>query len=240
MGKVDIKENIIFSGFDLQALLTCDTFESAEVAFNDIVTFKKKEKFVLEHHSNKISKREDERHSKDFYYTRIKTPAGSIKISGSYTDLIIKLYDFYVPSSDKGSLTFADIRPDFEKWFRKGRKPATLKISKSSYKHIKGSSLDKTPICKINMLDYALDADIISNRVEMFSFPKSITVRFKQSEPGKTWTHSQHLALCDFLDSKTDDVFALLFKYQLLTGERFETASAIMPDDIDSENMLHS
>ena len=89
-----------------------------------------------------------------------------------------------------------------------------------------------------NMLDYALDADIISNRVEMFSFPKSITVRFKQSEPSKTWTHSQHLALCDFLDSKTDDVFALLFKYQLLTGERFETASAIMPDDIDSENML--
>lgn len=271
MDKADIKENIIFSGFDLQPLLNCGTLESAEVAFNDIMTFKKKEKYVLERHSNKISKREDSRHSKDFYYTRIKTPAGSIKISGSYTDLIIKLYDFYVPSSDKGSLTFADIRPDFEKWFRKGRKPATLKISKSSYKHIKGSSLDKTPICKItyqsikkffndfsaehdgeyvrslyeklrtdiyNMLDYALDADIISNRVEMFSFPKSITVRFKQSEPSKTWTHSQHLALCDFLDSKTDDVFALLFKYQLLTGERFETASAIMPDDIDNENML--
>ena len=45
MAEMDITKNSIFTDCDLQPLLTCDTLESAEVAFNAIMTFKKKEKY---------------------------------------------------------------------------------------------------------------------------------------------------------------------------------------------------
>ncbi len=254
---------------DLQAVLDCDTLEAAEVAFERVLTFKRKEKYVLQHHENKITKREDDRHSGDFYYTRIKTPAGSKKVSGNYYDVIIALYDFYC-TEKTGSPTLADIRPDYEQWFRQGRKPATVKISNLSYKHIRGTALDRTPICGITyqtvkkffqdfsaknagrytrslyaklrtdiytMLEYALDNGIISQRVAMYNFTRDISVRFKQSEPRETWTMEEHRKLIGYLESLDGDIFALLFEYQLLTGDRFETASAMLPGDVDEAKM---
>ena len=255
---------------DLQAVLDCDTLEAAEVAFNNIMNFKKKEKYVLERLSNKITQREDKRHSDDFYYTRIKTPAGSKKVSGNYVDVIFMLYDFYSAADDKNKKTLADIRHEYEQWFRQGRKPATVKVSDQAYKHIKGTFLDYTPINEITyqtvkkffqdfsarnvgiytrslyekirtdlytMLEYALDNGIINQRVATYNFTRDISVRFKQSEPRRTWTENEHRKLIEYIETVKDDVFALLFEYQLFTGDRFETASAIIPKDVDEENM---
>ncbi len=94
-----------------------------------------------------------------------------------------------------------------------------------------------------NMLEYALEEDIISQRVATFNFSKSITVRFKQSEPRETWTVNEHMRLLEYLDGLSDDIFALLFEYQLLTGDRFETSSAMLPSDVNADNLtvrIHS
>ena len=253
----------------LQSLIACGNFEAAEAAFEKMLSFKKKEKFVLTHHNNKISKREDARHSKDFYYTRIKTPTGSKRVTGNYYDVIVSLYNFYNRGKTENP-TLADIRQDYEKWFREGRKPETVRISNQSYKHIKGTALDITPICELsyqtikkffqdfsahnagqytrslyeklrtdiyNMLEYALDHDIITQRIAMYNFTRDISVRFKQSDPRDTWTAEEHRQLIEYLDTLNNDIFALLFEYQLLTGDRFETASAMIPSDIDKEKM---
>ena len=70
----------------------------------------------------------------------------------------------------------------------------------------------------------------------MYKYTRDIMVRFKQSSPRETWTVSEHEKLIRYLDLQ-NDVFSLLFEYQLLTGDRFETASAIMASDIDEENL---
>ena len=262
-----LANDILVSEVDLQPLLSCATLSEMEVAFNDMVTFKKKENYVLKVHKNKITRRNDSRHSKDFCYTRIKTAQGSKKVSGCYPDLIELLYNHY--NRDKlENPSFRDIRKDFEEWFKVGRKPATVKVSDQAYKHIQGTALDTTPVCEISyqtikkffmelsannagkytrsfyekirtdiyaMLEYALDNGIIDQKVPTYSFNKTMCVRFKQSDPRQTWTVSEHEKLIRYLESQNDP-YALLFNYQLLTGDRFETASAMLPEDVDENN----
>ena len=85
------------------------------------------------------------------------------------------------------------------------------------------------------MLAYCLDVDIIQQRIPVYKYTRDITVRFKQEKPRETWTVSEHKKLIDYLEYQNDP-FSLLFEYQLLTGDRFETASAMMPSDVDYEH----
>ena len=51
-----LANDILVSEDDLQPLLSCATLSEMEVAFNDMVTFKKKENYVLKVHKNKITR----------------------------------------------------------------------------------------------------------------------------------------------------------------------------------------
>ena len=246
------------------------TTEAAEL---DKMLFSKKERMVLKVHKNKISYRRDGKHRDNYCYTNAKTEDGSIKVSGSYTDVILKLYGiYYGVDEDDVNVRFCDIRKAYEEWYQLGRQPSTLMADQKAYIHIKGTKLDKKPIrrityqdikgffvnfskehageyakstydklrsCIYNMLEYALDEGIISNRVERYRYTKVIMVCFAQNEPRETWTTGEHSQLIRNLESK-DDVFSMFFEYQLLTGDRYETISALRKSDVDEERcMVH-
>ena len=245
-------------------ITTTEATESMKKALDSM------EKKVLKVHTNTISRRFDEnKHTKEYCYTRIKTPTGSVKIGGSYEKLIAQLYIHYF-EAEKEPKTLNDCRKGFEEWFKAGRQPATVRVSNQSYKHYKDSTLANTPVADISyqtvkkffqefsaknntmysrslynkirtdiytMLEYCLDNDIIQQKIPTYRYTKDITVRFKQKKPRETWTVSEHKKLLDYLNTRNDP-YSLLFEYQLLTGDRFETASAMIPSDVDYEHSL--
>lgn len=136
----------------------------------------------------------------------------------------------------------------------KGSKLASKPLSKITYQDIKGfftdfskknvgkyskSMYDKIRTCIYNMLEYALYEGYRDIRVESFHYPKSVSVCFKQMDQADTWTKDEHDTLLGYL-IKQNDVFSLMFLYQLLTGDRFETVSAITPEDVDVDHMMVS
>ncbi|MBQ9361785.1 MAG: tyrosine-type recombinase/integrase, partial [Lachnospiraceae bacterium] len=243
---------------------------TAEAAELNSMLFSKKERLVKQVHKNKISYRKDGKHREDYCYTNVKVGGSSSKVSGSYTDVVLKLYSIYFGTGDDIDLSFSEIRADFEKWYIIGRQPSTLMADQKAYLHIKGTKLDKMPIRKItyqdiksffvnfskehageyakstydklrsciyNMLEYALDEGIISNRVEKYHYTKAIIVCFAQNDPRGTWTTEEHDRLIRYLDAQ-EDVFSMLFEYQLLTGDRYETISALRREDIDEDRCV--
>ncbi len=245
---------------------------TAEAATIREMLFSKKERYVLKIHKSKISYRNDGKHRKDYCYTNIKTNMGWKKVSGSYSDVIIRLYSFYYGDNENdNSLSFADIRADYEVWFAIGRQPSTLMVDRKIYNnHIKDSRLDRIPVrkmgyqdiksffvnfskdhageyskstydklrsCIYNMLEYSLDEGIISTRIEKYHFTKAIIVCFAQKDPRETWTTEEYSTLINYLETQ-DDIFSHMFEYQLLTGDRYETISALRCEDIDKEKCL--
>lgn len=99
------------------------------------------------------------------------------------------------------------------------------------------STYDKLRSCIYNMLEYALDEGIISTRVEVYHYTKAVMVCFAQKEPRETWNTEEHGRLIEHLEAK-NDVFSMFFEYQLLTGDRYETISALRREDIDEERCL--
>lgn len=86
---------------------------------------------------------------------------------------------------------------------------------------------------------HALDEGIISNRIEKYRFTKAIMVCFAQKEARETWTTEEHGQLIDYLEAQSD-VFSMAFEYQLLTGDRYETISALRREDVDASRcMVH-
>ncbi len=262
--EIQTNDSLLRKYYDSGIIYTAEAAELANMIFT------KKERLVLQVHQNKISQRKDGKHREDYCYTNIVTQSGSKKISGSYADVISKLYTFYYGTEDDlSNLCFEDIRNDYETWYAIGRQPATIMVDKKAYRHLAGSKLSKIPIsrmtyqdikgffinfskehsgeyskslfnklrsCIYNMLEYALDTGIITSRIEKYHYTKAIVVCFAQNSRRDTWTSEEYNKLIRFLETQ-NDVFSLLFEYQLLTGDRFETISALRVPDIDIEGL---